>query len=867
MRRGIQQFVLVTSMLLLLINQLLSGVYCLSSIASTTTIQQRHHQLQFSMSSTQRSDGRSKTWTKTTATTTTMRSKKSNKVEKIHRRFIEWSQTADEHQGSHQQKILLIDGNNVRGMNKFKWNPVELQILVRDLCFELEIPRVVIVWDHGHHPSIWTKTYSHNDQTDNSNETEDESRKTLDMVVLFSGLTQRADDVLVRESAQLQQQFYTTASDNDEDHNINNSNWSSFAFVTSDRELMYKLQRQASLSTSSPGSKVTKYTTTTSSKPLFCDSNRFGELLKQQQHQTLEVDESAVLLEAVQEAEESIFDFASEKTRGRGRQALRLNGGEKTWQRCIVAELLRRAYDASPANNIDRSEFLDDFISTSESLRGYQALGMKSSASSLPDEALSKRDEVFGPARLDKKQRRLLQSYNKLMASRKPSSSLLSSLSTTSLSPNNRLLILGLGRVGLEVAEMAINAQGYFDEVIGTVRTGGESIDVDRDDASKFIRRISFDPATISSVLFSEGSSTGSSGMSHVLFTIPLSSDPDPNMQSVLDLVQNWFNSSTVTPTSETSHPPNPRRWLGLLSTTGVYGNHDGGWVTEESPLLCDENSNAFLYKQLEEDWIQLSLECQKRQQDQVAKENNNSPQGRLCIFRCAGIYDSSRSALHTVYKQGYHPSARSSSTDVSNNDSGTVSKTNRIHSSDLARAVVQSMLMLQDVPLSPPYRIYNLADDLPETRSVVLDFASNLLLQEGLICDNENKDEDGDDGASDDDTGSTAATTTTATTMAETAPQIESSLPTNSSTRRLKRRQRERKLVSNDRMKSELLSFSYDISNTRDRGLFGSRSKEDEEVVEEEDSFGRLMYPTYREGLQAIFLDPSTPWRNKKEG
>ena len=28
-----------------------------------------------------------------------------------------------------------------------------------------------------------------------------------------------------------------------------------------------------------------------------------------------------------------------------------------------------------------------------------------------------------------------------------------------------------------------------------------------------------------------------------------------------------------------------PANWVGYLSTTGVYGDHDGGWVTEETPL------------------------------------------------------------------------------------------------------------------------------------------------------------------------------------------------------------------------------------------------------------------------------------------
>ena len=34
--------------------------------------------------------------------------------------------------------------------------------------------------------------------------------------------------------------------------------------------------------------------------------------------------------------------------------------------------------------------------------------------------------------------------------------------------------------------------------------------------------------------------------------------------------------------------------WVGYVSTTGVYGDHDGGWVTEQSPLLAPPTSKAF---------------------------------------------------------------------------------------------------------------------------------------------------------------------------------------------------------------------------------------------------------------------------------
>ncbi|CAN0606068.1 unnamed protein product, partial [Ectocarpus sp. 12 AP-2014] len=69
--------------------------------------------------------------------------------------------------------------------------------------------------------------------------------------------------------------------------------------------------------------------------------------------------------------------------------------------------------------------------------------------------------------------------------------------------------------------------------------------------------------------------------------------------------------------------------WVGYLSTVGVYGNHDGAWVNEETPV--DPQS--------------------KRSKMRVAAENawlhRQAVIGfELGIFRLAGIYGAGRSAL-----------------------------------------------------------------------------------------------------------------------------------------------------------------------------------------------------------------------------
>lgn len=72
--------------------------------------------------------------------------------------------------------------------------------------------------------------------------------------------------------------------------------------------------------------------------------------------------------------------------------------------------------------------------------------------------------------------------------------------------------------------------------------------------------------------------------------------------------------------------------WVGYLSTVGVYGNHDGAWVDEETPV--DPQS--------------------KRSKMRVAAENawlhRQAVIGfELGIFRLAGIYGLGRSALDKV--------------------------------------------------------------------------------------------------------------------------------------------------------------------------------------------------------------------------
>lgn len=243
----------------------------------------------------------------------------------------------------------------------------------------------------------------------------------------------------------------------------------------------------------------------------------------------------------------------------------------------------------------------------------------------------------------------------------------------------------------------------------------------------------------------------------HILITIP----PDGSSTILNDLVSNNLLSKNCC-------------WIGFVSTTGVYGNHDGAWVKEESHLLCGAESSA-------RDYVKFEIDLKKLEDiDDIRK---------TAIFRCAGLYGPHRSALHTLWKQG-----------LRQDDDITIARakgasfvTNRIHENDVARAIVSAMLQNQG-------GIYNLADNEPEARSVVMEYAAELLKSNGIIPPERSL-----------------------------LPVISAAAPTELSSKRASRRQKESKRVDNSKMKAELIE--------------------------------KLLYPTYREGLNAIFADVRNPW------
>jgi nucleoside-diphosphate-sugar epimerase len=148
-------------------------------------------------------------------------------------------------------------------------------------------------------------------------------------------------------------------------------------------------------------------------------------------------------------------------------------------------------------------------------------------------------------------------------------------------------------------------------------------------------------------------------------------------------------------------------QWKGYLSTTGVYGDYKGDWVTEESACLAPESSPAFSRLAVENKWLDMGG----------------------CIFRLAGIYGPGRSALTTMQRKSQRKIAAGRANTKIEADGDTITTTNyvnRIHVADIASAVVKCMTLTGNP--REKGAIYNLADDYPAPRGEVMAYAEELL-------------------------------------------------------------------------------------------------------------------------------------------
>lgn len=129
--------------------------------------------------------------------------------------------------------------------------------------------------------------------------------------------------------------------------------------------------------------------------------------------------------------------------------------------------------------------------------------------------------------------------------------------------------------------------------------------------------------------------------------------------------------------------------WVGYLSTVGVYGDHGGGWVDEDTPLT-PSTTRGLQRVAAETAWAALGLP--------------------LHVFRLAGIYGPGRGPFEKVRDGTARLIVKP----------GQVFS--RIHVEDIAQVLAAS------IARPTPGRIYNVCDDAPSPPEDVLAYAAELL-------------------------------------------------------------------------------------------------------------------------------------------
>jgi hypothetical protein len=312
-------------------------------------------------------------------------------VDKMKTKFVQWSVEYGD------DAILWVDGNNLRGMGKFEWTPLEVQEKVASFCFDYNITKTIIVWDHGSCPFVCTREFP-------LNSLEFTSNFQLDMAILFSGLSKRADDVILQESQRLVSKQICC-------------DWRSMAFVTSDCELNYKLRRLSSVWNPSNGKSGgdTHGDQSLLSTPLFCDSTRFLDLLR-----TSDSNSDWLIDKTNQDIKMSLLDVKKNLTLFHKQQRRGYNPRrERTWERVVQAETFRRSLciqdvgASSPMQSTLHSTFANAFLIDLQS--GGYITSSSSEKKTIDTFSALHYGDYQGPSRLDKQQKRSLTKYNRFL--------------------------------------------------------------------------------------------------------------------------------------------------------------------------------------------------------------------------------------------------------------------------------------------------------------------------------------------------------------------------------------------------------------------------------------------------------------------
>ena len=165
-------------------------------------------------------------------------------------------------------------------------------------------------------------------------------------------------------------------------------------------------------------------------------------------------------------------------------------------------------------------------------------------------------------------------------------------------------------------------------------------------------------------------------GVTHILSCIP----PDKNGNDpVLRSLKSKLKNLSL-------------EWVGYLSTTGVYGDTEGDWVSEiDQPNPFQKRSQKRL--NCEKEWIESGLHIQ--------------------IFRLPGIYGPGRSTFEAIRNKKIRVIFKKDQV------------FSRIHVADITNAIIY---LLQNKDSLKFYQIINIADDEPCSQIEVIQYCYDLL-------------------------------------------------------------------------------------------------------------------------------------------
>lgn len=229
----------------------------------------------------------------------------------------------------------------------------------------------------------------------------------------------------------------------------------------------------------------------------------------------------------------------------------------------------------------------------------------------------------------------------------------------------SNLVCFGLGYSARAFARRKL-AEGW--RVLGTTRS---------EESAAALRKDGFDAVIFTGESPSDEMREALAQATHVLVSIA----PDEDGDAVLAHHKNDLEAATHV------------AWIGYLSTVGVYGDHDGATVGEDSPLH-PKSKRSVLRVKAEKEWLSFG-------------EQSGKP---VMIFRLSGIYGPGRGPLEKV-RQGKAQRIVKP---------GQVF--NRIHVEDIATALEASIARPR------AGGIYNVTDDEPAPPQDVVAYACELL-------------------------------------------------------------------------------------------------------------------------------------------